>query len=192
MVVLQNPFFYALIALFGLCMSSLWFSSKKLGRSWLYGATCVAIFAIGRLLLPMPFVIQPRLEISGVIANVVGWPLLILGLLLCLTAALQIKPVTAPDRKEPLKTTGLYGIVRHPIIVGETLWPLGLSILMASTIGMALTPFWFLCLYMGTRVEEEQMEELVGDEYREYKRRVPGFIPFLKSLTTKDEKGGIG
>ena len=54
---------------------------------------------------------------------------------------------------------------------------------------MALTPFWFLCLYMGTRVEEEQIGEIFGDEYREYRRRVPGYMPFLKSLRAKDEKG---
>jgi protein-S-isoprenylcysteine O-methyltransferase Ste14 len=137
----------------------------------------------------MPFVLQPRLGILDITANVVGWPILLLGLVLCLIAALQIKPVTAPDRNEPLITNGIYGIVRHPIIVGETVWPLGLSIMMASTIGVALTPFWFLCLYMGTRVEEEQMEQIFGDKYRKYKGRVPGFIPFLKGLRIKDEKG---
>lgn len=55
---------------------------------------------------------------------------------------------------------------------------------------MALTPFCFLRLYMTDRVEEEQMGEVFGDEYREYRRRVPGYMPFVKSLRVKDKKGG--
>jgi len=190
MGVFDNVFFYVLIGLLGLYLASLWYSSKTLGRSWLYGLIAVAIFAIGRLLLPMPFVLQPRLEVSDLITNLAGFPILAAGLLLCVPAAFHIRPVTAPDKSEPLKTSGVYAILRHPIVLGEILWPLGLSLLMKSVIGISLTPFWFFCLYMITRVEEEQMEAIFGDEYREYKRRVPGYIPFLKGLRTKDEKGG--
>ena len=128
MGVVDNVFFYVLIGLLGLYLASPWYSGKALGRRRLYGLVAVAVLAIGLCLLLMAFVLLPRLEVYDLIAYLAGFPILAVGLLLCLPAALQIRPATAPDVSGPSKTSGVCGILRHPIVLGEVLWPLGLSL----------------------------------------------------------------
>ncbi len=82
--------------------------------------------------------------------------------------------------EELLAIKGLYAKVRHPqytglfiIVFGEGFvhWPTIVSVLAFPLIIGAYT---FLA-----RKEEQQMIRKFGDEYREYRRRVPMFIPRL-------------
>lgn len=81
---------------------------------------------------------------------------------------------TAEDAK--LKESFLYRIVRHPIQTG---------ILMGiwSTAHMSMTQFMLsICLtlyiFIGLHYEEKSLEAHFGDIYLDYKKRVPGIIPF--------------
>jgi protein-S-isoprenylcysteine O-methyltransferase Ste14 len=47
-------------------------------------------------------------------------------------------------RCEPLRTDGLYSVVRHPLMLCDVFWPLGLSLIFGSIIGVPLTPLWLL------------------------------------------------
>lgn len=77
---------------------------------------------------------------------------------------------------EKLKETFLYSIVRHPIQTG---------ILMGiwSTAHMSMTQLMLsVCItvyiYIGLHFEEKSLESHFGDTYLDYKKRVPGIIPF--------------
>jgi protein-S-isoprenylcysteine O-methyltransferase Ste14 len=75
-----------------------------------------------------------------------------------------------------LKTTGIYGIVRNPIYLADVLFTLGFAIMFRSIISIALIPLWwagFLCLVL---VEEESLERMLGQPYRDYRLRVKGRI----------------
>jgi Phospholipid methyltransferase len=97
----------------------------------------------------------------------------------------RITPFTAPARREPLRTDGLYAVVRHPLMVCDILWPLGLSLIFGSMIGIALTPVWLLMVWVLTQmmvwvltqVEEEALVREYGDAYRDFQERVPRLFP---------------
>jgi protein-S-isoprenylcysteine O-methyltransferase Ste14 len=78
------------------------------------------------------------------------------------------------ERKR-LFTGKAYGIVRHPIY-------LGCSILLAfhpvqTRNSIASTAAIVAYFYIGTFFEERRMERMFGEEYREYRKRVPRFLP---------------
>jgi protein-S-isoprenylcysteine O-methyltransferase Ste14 len=105
----------------------------------------------------------------------VGGIVFVAGLASCVPG-LRIRPFTAPDAAVKLQTTGLYGIVRNPIYLGEVLVSLGWSIMFRSVIGVALVPVWWAGFAMLTLIEERSLEREIGEAYVAYKRRVRGRI----------------
>jgi protein-S-isoprenylcysteine O-methyltransferase Ste14 len=74
-----------------------------------------------------------------------------------------------------LFTGKAYGLVRHPIY-------LGCSLLLAfhpehTRNSLASTAAIVAYFYVGTFFEERRLERTFGEAYREYRRRVPRFIP---------------
>ncbi len=79
-----------------------------------------------------------------------------------------------------LVTTGVYGIVRHPMylagIVIVTFSPI------LTTSGLTFTLLADSYFLFGVFIEERRFLKIFGDEYREYMERVPRLIPrFLSS-----------
>ena len=74
-----------------------------------------------------------------------------------------------------LVTTGVYGIVRHPLYVA------GLIIFTFSpriTVnGLTITVLADLYFFFGMLIEERRFLRIFGDQYREYMKRVPRMIP---------------
>jgi protein-S-isoprenylcysteine O-methyltransferase Ste14 len=170
----RNPFFWAFISMFALMAGCLIVASRRLGRHPFYGIIMVALFALGRAVLVLPSLPQPRFTIGGW-HWIIGGMIFFLGMIFSIPA-LKIKPFTAPDEKMGLRTDGLYRIVRNPIYLAELLWCLGWSIMFRSTIGIALFPFWWASLLFLTLLEEENLERALGQSYIEYKKRVRGRI----------------
>ncbi len=82
----------------------------------------------------------------------------------------------APSQTE-LVATGLHASVRHPIYLGH------LCTLTALTIGSGLAVLYvFLAIAVVTgwwmiREEDRELERRFGQEFLEYKKRVPGIVP---------------
>jgi protein-S-isoprenylcysteine O-methyltransferase Ste14 len=79
-----------------------------------------------------------------------------------------------PQRKG-LFTGKAYGIVRHPLY-------LGFSIILAfqpvqTRNSLASTAAIVAYFYLGAFLEERRMERRFGEAYREYRKRVPRFLP---------------
>ena len=87
--------------------------------------------------------------------------------------------------KGGLDTSGILGVIRHPWYAAAVLiiWarPLDMA---ALTTNSVLTAY----LIIGTILEERKLVAVFGDEYREYQRRVPMFLPKHKRERRK-EKG---
>ncbi|HCU93714.1 MAG TPA: hypothetical protein DHU96_13705 [Actinobacteria bacterium] len=73
------------------------------------------------------------------------------------TPVFRVAPLTAPARREPLRTDGLYSIVRHPLMLCDIFWLLGLSAIFGSVIGIVLST------------------------YRDFRVRVPRLFPRLRN-----------
>ena len=112
--------------------------------------------------------------------------LLVPGCLIMLWPVMQFfraRGTPVPFNPPPkLITTGLYAFVRNPMLLGLFLVMLGLGVLFGSLpLIFIFTPLFILLnvLYLKA-IEEKEMEKRFGEEYLEYKRKVPMFIPRLK------------
>jgi len=88
-------------------------------------------------------------------------------------------PINPPQK---LITSGLYNYVRNPMLTGLFFLMFGLGILLGSlSLVLIFTPLFILLnvLYIKA-IEEKEMEKKFGDEYLEYKKRMPMFLPGLR------------
>ncbi|MEK7369578.1 MAG: isoprenylcysteine carboxylmethyltransferase family protein, partial [Planctomycetota bacterium] len=72
-----------------------------------------------------------------------------------------------------LVTGGIYRRLRHPIYLGDILWPIGWAILFKARWALAVTPVWVVLLLIIAILEEKMLAEAYPEEYKEYKKRVP-------------------
>ena len=72
-------------------------------------------------------------------------------------------------------TTGIYSCMRHPMLFGLTLLPLGVALLIGSPIFITvIAPLEMLfIIIMVTIFEEMEVDKKFGDEYKQYKQQVP-------------------
>jgi protein-S-isoprenylcysteine O-methyltransferase Ste14 len=169
-----DPWFWAFLATLGWAAAGMAISTPALGhRLWL-GIPIVALCEIPRVVLVLPAIPQARLQSPLLVA--LGGLVLVVSLVFG-SAALRISPFTAPDVDEPLRTDGLYAVVRHPVMFCDAFWPLGLSLMFGSVIGIVLTPVWLLVAWLITFPEEKLLVREYGDRYRAFQQRVPRIIP---------------
>jgi protein-S-isoprenylcysteine O-methyltransferase Ste14 len=80
--------------------------------------------------------------------------------------------------RHTLVTTGVYGVVRHPMYSGFWLMAVGQFLLLPNWIAGPAGLVGFGILFFGRlRREEEMMITAFGDEYRSYMRRTSRVIP---------------
>jgi protein-S-isoprenylcysteine O-methyltransferase Ste14 len=117
-------------------------------------------------------------EVS-MILKIVGWLIIFAGGLIIVLALVRIrKKAAAPSTVDSLVKTGIYSRIRHPIHSGTFLEFFGLFILWPSlqvTIACALGIVWIL---LQTKFEEKDLIKRIP-EYKEYKSKVPAFVPGL-------------
>ena len=80
-----------------------------------------------------------------------------------------------------LITTGVYGIVRHPIYTAFFAMMLATGLVMCHWIALLAGAFIFL---IGTRIrtssEDRLLSDAFGEEFSAWKTKVPGLMPFVK------------
>ena len=120
----------------------------------------------------------------------IGWALIAITFVLAVVADRQLgirvrsfMPFFEPHGRIELRTTGAYGVVRHPIYAAGIGYQLGtflvtgyLAVAIAAVV-LALGALWF------TRQEERRLASLLADpaDYDRYRARVPALLPrFLR------------
>jgi len=81
---------------------------------------------------------------------------------------------------EQLVTDGVYAHVRHPQYSGLFLITIGFLIQWPSLTTLVMWPILLFAYYRLAKREEREVEAQFGEEFTEYKQRVPAFIPRLK------------
>jgi protein-S-isoprenylcysteine O-methyltransferase Ste14 len=79
-----------------------------------------------------------------------------------------------------LMTSGVYSSIRHPHNLASVLLNLGGAFAFKSSLALTLALASVIMGYWFTLEEEKLLIQQFGDEYREYKTRVPMFIPKLR------------
>ena len=172
--ILTDPFLWAFVGMFGLHVGIALVSGIKLGQNALIGFITITVCDLSRIILVLPFCIQPRFEI-GIWNWVIGGSILA-GALVFAVPALSINWRTAPDPEMVLKTSGIYGVVRNPIYLADILFTLGFAVMFRSILGIALVPIWWAAYLALVLVEETSLERALGQRYRNYKQQVKGRI----------------
>lgn len=120
---------------------------------------------------------QPWLALPGA-ALVVAAAVLLVWARLVLGSMWAARPLVQQDHE--LRTGGPYSLVRHPIYAG-------LAGMVAGTVlvaGFGRTALWLpvTVAFVAWRVwaEDRMLLRTFGDRYREYRRRVPALLPFLR------------
>jgi protein-S-isoprenylcysteine O-methyltransferase Ste14 len=109
--------------------------------------------------------------------HVGGWLLLVAGLAgydLGRLVQNHLMGIDAPE-DEPLRLDGLHRYLRHP------LYSAGFLILWGRAVGefeLATALWGSLYLLIGAVFEERGLLRLYGEDYADYRRRVPAFIPW--------------
>lgn len=82
--------------------------------------------------------------------------------------------------RHTLVTTGVYGMVRHPMYTGFWLMALAQVLLLPNWVAGPAGLVGFGILFFGRlRREEEMMINAFGDEYRSYMRRTARVVPWV-------------
>lgn len=165
----EDPYFWAFVAMLGLVGGDAVQGSPVVGRRTWFGVLVIAMVTLGRVVLVLPLVPQPRFALPFSFA--VGALCIAVSLVL-MAPLLQIRPATRPDTAEPLSTRGVFGLVRHPGYLANVIWGLGWAILFGSVIGVALTPVWLVAFYLHALIEEEALVKEYGTDYLDYMARV--------------------
>jgi protein-S-isoprenylcysteine O-methyltransferase Ste14 len=106
--------------------------------------------------------------------------IIVAGILLIVFGWRQI--YKARRQKEgKLVTTGIYKYVRHPQYIGFLLLTLGMLLEWPTIFTVLLWPVLAVVYWRLAKEEDKDIEEQFGEEFREYKRRVPGFLPRLRT-----------
>jgi len=151
-------FFFVLIALFAFAYFWVdeWLDFPSFSSSWWSSTLSILLMVIGSALIVPTVIAFGRLK---------GTPV----------------PFNPPPK---LNTTGLYAYVRNPMLTGIFFMLFGLGVLFSSlSLIFIFTPLFILLMVLELKfVEEKEMEKKFGEEYLEYKKRVPMFIPKLKRV----------
>ena len=172
---LNNPFFWALISMFALVGACSVVGSRKVGSHPALGWIIVTILSVGRVILVLPSVEQPRFYLDGLNAAI-GIPIFVIGVCFALGPCFLIRPLNIAEESMELITKSFYKYTRNPIYLGEILWCLGWSIIHGSIIGVALVPVWWAGFLFLILIEEESLERAIGIKYLDFKKKVKGRI----------------
>ena len=138
------------------------------------------------VLLIIPYWIEKDISIKNIPVFVAGLFLMCLGLsvvVITISKFIRIgKGTLAPwSPTKKLVISGIYGHIRNPMIlgvftaiIGESVAILSLKILIWAIIFFIINNIYFMIF------EEPGMVKRFGDEYKEYKKNVPRWIPRLK------------
>ena len=114
-------------------------------------------------------------ETGMMVSMIIGYILLFTGFGIFLKGWRQLYKAHQENR---LATGGLYSLVRHPQYTGLFIALFGEGVVHWPTLfSVGLFPIIVIVYYRLARKEEQKTIEKFGDEYIEYKKHVPMFIP---------------
>jgi len=95
--------------------------------------------------------------------------------------------VSETHRPTEVITRGIYSYLRHPQYLGAIMAHIGFSILLSGLYAFLSTPIIILYNYLISWKEEKELIKEFGEEYQNYKKNVPMFLPRILHLKEKKD-----
>jgi len=92
------------------------------------------------------------------------------------------KPEDAWEHTTVVIQTGVYGMVRHPLYFGTTIWAVGVMLVFPSVPTILLGSACIACFCIASKKEDNYNIEKFGPAYEEYMQKVPMFNVFKKLM----------
>jgi len=137
---------------------------------------------------PIPTVVwhvtNPRLAMVITGLSFLGWLLVLLSTLMINHFELfglqqVVNNLTGRSASDPrFKTPALYKLVRHPIYLGFIIAFWAAPVMTVGHLVFAAVTTAYI--FVGITLEERDLIELFGEEYRHYRKRVAMLVPFLR------------
>ena len=89
--------------------------------------------------------------------------------------------VSETHRPVAVVETGVYAHVRHPQYFGGFLAHIGVSVLLSARDSLLLSPVILVLLHIVCRKEEAELVNEFGEDYAEYRERVPMLLPRIRA-----------
>jgi protein-S-isoprenylcysteine O-methyltransferase Ste14 len=171
----NNPIFWALIASLGILFSGFSLIEKPRKIFGAIGFLGIWSLLISSLFLPLSFVEQLRMPLPDFIVLPIGILFFLAGIFVIYLAFKKLSFSVASDIAKPkeLVTSGIYGVVRHPLYLGLILAYLGWCFIFKALLALLFAPVAFLFLLILTNFEEKDLIKTYDNIYREYQKRVP-------------------
>ncbi|HEX2988787.1 MAG TPA: isoprenylcysteine carboxylmethyltransferase family protein [Chloroflexota bacterium] len=145
-------------------------------------STATLLLGAGRFQWGWP---DALLQLIGLLASIAG-------LVVYIRAKVELGESYSADARvwmeQQLITSGLYGLVRHPIYFGSILVWLGIGLGIASWTTLGLTSAILVpAIIYRSRLEERLLRERFGRQYTAYRSRVPMLFPWPRPEKTTQE-----
>jgi len=126
--------------------------------------------------------ISPPWLIYGLEA--IGIALIICGTAMVVLGFLALRNIYqpggfSPRSQDPLVTWSIYSVVRNPLNAGVLYVTLGLALMVQSLFVIALFIIYLILVLRVLSIEETQLSEAFGEEYRSYCQKVRRLVPFI-------------
>ncbi len=155
------------------------------------------IFWFGIWISPQPRLSIPFLQNPSFIIPIINFSIPIFYLLMSVPfiligawiGILSVKEtslkVAETHRTDQIVSSKIYSIIRHPQYFGGLLAHIGISFLLSSLFSLIFTPLVILLNFLVAWKEEKELIKEFGNDYEDYKEKVPMFFPKLKKNSKK-------
>lgn len=134
----------------------------------------IALMVTLHKLLPLATVVPPPWSYAGAVVMLTGLGILMWSARLFARAETPIKPFEESTR---LITGGMYRLTRNPMYLGMVFMLLGIALLLGTLSPFLPIPLFVWLIHSVFILNEEvMMEDLFGEEYREFRQRVRRWI----------------
>ena len=150
------------------------------------------IFWFGIWISPQPRLIIPFMPNPSISIPIINFPIPIFHLFISIPFILigawlgivsvretSLK-VSETHRTEKIVSTKIYSLIRHSQYLGGLVAHVGISFLLSSLFSLVFTPLVILLNFLVSWKEEKELLKEFGDTYKNYKEKVPMFVPKFK------------
>ena len=132
--------------------------------------------------MPNPSISIPIINFSIPIFHLfISIPFILIGAWLGIVSVRETSlKVSETHRTEKIVSTKIYSLIRHPQYFGGLVAHIGISFLLSSLFSLVFTPVVILLNFLVAWKEEKELLKEFGDTYKNYKERVPMFVPKFK------------